>query len=94
MIGRDGRGSQHDMDVDTIEDAVRQTVEKVSGIRVSDYESSLAAAGVDSLLLLEILSELEQKFEIVLNESVVEEFYSLSRIARVILDALRSVPKS
>ena len=75
---------------DVIAREIANVVFDVTGIRITDYESNISGVGVDSLSLLDILSVLETEFGILLVESVVDEFYSVSRTARVVQDALRS----
>ena len=69
---------------------VGDVVSEVIGKTISDSEANLIALGLDSLTLLEILATLEEKFGIILNEGVIEEFQTIARITRVVEDAVRA----
>ncbi len=69
---------------------VAQVVASVADREITNSEENLTAYGLDSMAMLDVLAALEERYEIILNESVIEEFYSISRIARVVQDAVRS----
>ncbi|MCP4675210.1 MAG: acyl carrier protein [Deltaproteobacteria bacterium] len=69
---------------------VAKVVVETAGQDITDWEANLSSLGIDSLVALEILAELEESFNIVLNETIVEEFYSITHIARIVQDAMRS----
>jgi len=63
----------------------------VAGIDARDPDADLASLGLDSLKALDLLAAMEERFGIVLTEDLAAEFRSVSRIARVVQDAMRSV---
>jgi acyl carrier protein len=71
-------------------DQVGGIVSEISGKDVPEKSVDLASLGIDSITKLEILASLEERLDIVLNESVVEEFHSVGHIAHIIRDAIRA----
>jgi acyl carrier protein len=69
---------------------VKEVVCSIAGQEITDSDAQLAGFGVDSLELLDILAAVEERFGIVLNENMVREFSSISRIASIIEDVVRS----
>jgi acyl carrier protein len=86
------QGKARGFDFEEASDLVVRTIAEVCGVHVADKEASLASLGVDSLSLLEVMSVLESKFEIVLNENVIKEFRNVTRITNIIRDAIRISP--
>lgn len=72
---------------------VEQVFEIVSGVaerEVLGEDTNLASVGLDSMSLLDIMALIEKRFDIVLTEDVVEELYSVKRIARIVYDAVKA----
>jgi acyl carrier protein len=69
---------------------VEQIVSEISGKKIPDTKANLASLGMDSMTMLDVLTALEDRFGIVLNESVAEEFVTLNQIARVVQDVIRT----
>lgn len=70
---------------------ITDVIEEVTGLDISDPQTNLAERGIDSVALLDILTVIEKKLNIVLNEEVVREFISVTRIAYVVQHALRNL---
>jgi acyl carrier protein len=51
-----------------------------------ESHADLAAAGVDSMQMLEILAALEDEFGIGVSENMIREFRTIDRIVRIIKD--------
>jgi acyl carrier protein len=64
-------------------------VQELTGLVDVNPDAELAELGVDSLAKLDLLAALEQRFGIALSEDLAREFRSVSRIARLVHDALR-----
>jgi acyl carrier protein len=76
--------------LDILQDQVGEIVSEISGKQVPEKSADLASLGMDSMAKLDVLASLEERFDIVLNESVVEEFHSIGHIAHIIRDVIRS----
>jgi acyl carrier protein len=62
---------------------------EVAGIDAPDPDADLTAMGLDSLHALDLLAALEDRFGVALTEDLAAEFRSVSRITRVVQDAMR-----
>lgn len=69
---------------------VAEVVLEITGVQIVDFDINLATHGIDSLYLLDALAVLETKFGVLFADSVIEEFYSINRTARIVQDALRA----
>lgn len=78
-----------DLNLMILMEQVGDIVREVAKTEIPDREANLAQYGIDSIALLDILAVLEDRFGILLNESVIEEFHSISRITRVVRDVIR-----
>jgi acyl carrier protein len=79
-----------DQNLNILVDQVGEIVAKISGEQIPEKSADLASLGMDSMAKLDVLASLEERFDIVLNESVVEEFHSISHIAHIVKDVIRS----
>jgi acyl carrier protein len=73
-----------------LEIQVAGIVAEITGHNVSDPKADLSALGLDSMALLDVLAVMEERFDVVLTEDVVQEFRTVHRIAHIIRDAIRS----
>jgi acyl carrier protein len=64
---------------------VARVITEVTGLTVESH-ADLAAAGVDSMQMLEILAALEDEFGIGVSENMIREFRTIDRIVRIIKD--------
>ncbi len=76
-------------DLDALTEEVAQLVIEISGVPLGNNESDLRENGVDSMMLLELLAALEERFGISMDETIVEEFQSVNAIARLVKDSGR-----
>ncbi len=83
-------GGNRELRFSMILNRVAKVVAEIAGLDITDWEANLASLGIDSLVALEILAELEEHFDITLNETIIDEFYTISHIARIVQDAIRS----
>jgi acyl carrier protein len=84
----DGRRTERNLKI--LVDQVGKIVSDVSGKQISDKSADLADLGLDSMAKLDVLASLEERFDIVLNERVVEEFHTIGHIAKIVGDVMRS----
>lgn len=64
----------------------------VSGKTIPSYRDDLSTLGIDSLTMLDLLTALEEHFNILLSENIIKEFRSIERIARIVRDTAASDP--
>ena len=64
---------------------VARVVAAVTGVAPEPH-ADLAALGVDSMQMLEVLTALEDEFGIGFSENMIREFRSIDRIVRIIND--------
>jgi acyl carrier protein len=84
-------------DIEYLMNEIAGIVEDVSGLEASDPKAALSDQKIDSIMLLDILTLLENRFQIVLNEELIKEFTSINRIAYIVQQSLRNLkspPKS
>ena len=79
-----------DLNLMILMEQVGDIVREVAKTDIPDREANLAQYGMDSMALLDVLAVLEERFGIFVNESVIEEFHSISRITRVVRDVIRT----
>ena len=84
----DGRRTERNLKI--LADQVVEIVSEISGKQISEKSADLADLGLDSMAKLDVLASLEERFDIVLNESVVEEFHTIGHIAQIVSDVIRS----
>ena len=65
---------------------VEKIITEITGQRVSSHETPLDTMGFDSITMLDVLATMEQRFGIALNESIIQEFRTINRIARIVKD--------
>jgi acyl carrier protein len=71
-------------------DDVTRITTQISGKSISSPREDLAALGIDSLMMLDLLSALEEHFGITLSETITREFRTTDRVARIIQDIATS----
>lgn len=69
---------------------VEQILQEIAGKPVPSRTSPLADLALDSLVMLDVLTTLEERFDVVLNENVIRELGTINRIARVVKDTADS----
>ncbi len=69
---------------------VEQILRDIAGKPAPARTAPLVDLSLDSITMLDVLSTLEQRFDIVLNENVIQEFGTINRIARVVKDTVDS----
>jgi acyl carrier protein len=89
---KQGGGTERNLKI--LVEQVGKIVSEISGKPIPEKSADLATLGMDSMAKLEVLARLEERFDIVLNESVVEEFHSIGHIAKIIKDIIRSTTTS
>jgi acyl carrier protein len=72
-----------------LESQVTELVSEALGRPIEDSQARLDELGLDSLGRLELLAAIEERFAVSLTEDLVKEFRSISRISRVVHDAIR-----
>lgn len=75
---------------EAIVEQVFEIVSRVAEREVTGEDTNLASVGLDSMALLDVMALIEQRYGIVLTEDVVEDLYSVKRIARVVYDAVKA----
>jgi acyl carrier protein len=88
MSGGLSRGSVPPETAD-IFDVVADLVREILGLEPEYPNQDLSGFGVDSVLELELLTALEQRFGVELSENLVSDFSSVAAIAHIVEDALR-----
>jgi acyl carrier protein len=76
-----------------LERRVADVVAEVGSCPIPGIDAQLSDFGFDSLMLLDLLAALEQRFEIDLTEDVVAEFRTVAGVARVVRDAEPAEPR-
>ena len=71
---------------------VGEIVAEIAGKPVPEKNAKLDNLGIDSMAKLDILASLEERFDILLNERMVEEFHTVGHIAKIVDEAIRSNP--
>ena len=71
---------------------VEEIVSEISGKPLPEKNIELTALGIDSMAKLDILASLEEHFDVILNESMVEEFHTVAHIAKIVGEAMRTTP--
>ena len=70
-----------------IADEIQKVIEETTGHKIPSHETPLASVGFDSITMLDLLSNLENRFGVGLNENIIHEFRTIQRIARIISEA-------
>ncbi len=89
---RSARVTRPSIPVAQLEAELANIIKEMTGHPISDPKADLAAAGIDSVTMLDLLATLETRFNVGLTEDVVQEFRSIHRIAHIVRDAIR-LPK-
>ncbi len=75
---------------ESIVEQVFEIVSEVAQGEVAGEDTNLASVGLDSMALLDVMALIEKRYGIVLTEEIVDEFYSVKRIARIVYDAIKA----
>jgi len=73
-----------------LEGEIALIASEVLGVDPPSPDRDLGEAGVDSIAFLELLAELERRFDIELPEDLLPDLRSVTGIARVVADAMAS----
>ena len=74
----------------TIAAQVGEIVAEIAEKPLPEKNTVLTSLGIDSMAKLDILAILEERFDVLLNESMVEEFHTVGHIAQIVAEAIRS----
>ena len=86
--------NEMDLNLMILIEQINEIVREVTGKEIPDREADLTELGVDSMTLLDLHAVLEERLGIFLHESMIEEFHSVSQIARVVRDLIHNPTKS
>ena len=79
----------HQGGIDAITAQVDEVVALVAGRPIPSFETDLQSIGIDSIAMLEILALLEERFDILLNETSVKDFHTIHDISRIVKELVR-----
>lgn len=87
-----GHGAK-DKENEALTKEVIDVVAMVSGKGGWSLDTDLVSAGLDSMVLLDILAALEHRFSLVLTEDLISDFRTIRGIVRIVEDEIRSSGK-
>ena len=92
MNGENRPGAQGEADENLVRItiAVEEIISEIAGKPLSENNTELTSLGIDSMNKLDILASLEERFDILLNESMVEGFHTVGHIAQIVGEAIRA----
>ena len=76
--------SNFEFSVGEVDEIIKSTVFKVTGIKIGLNQDNLDMLQIDSLAKLEIMTLLEKRFYLNLTEDIIAQFTSISKISRII----------
>lgn len=75
---------EHEQGDTQVEDKIVAIISRISGVKIDTSVDNINHIYTDSLMRLEIMTALEKTFFITLTEDIVDQFTSISRIARLV----------
>jgi acyl carrier protein len=69
---------------------VDEVVALVAERPIPSFEADLQSIGIDSIAMLDILALLEERFDILLNETSAKDFRTIQDISRIVKELVRA----